>query len=115
MTSFMRRAADDPVRPDTTTAITITVDGQAYEGVRGQTLAGVILANGRTSWRRTSAHGAPRGLFCGIGVCFDCIATVDGERDVRLCQRLARDGDSVQTQHDRLPCPAESRGEAADD
>lgn len=93
----------DPVRPSAVSPITITVDGSPYTGVSGQTIAGVLLGAGRTSWRTATGSGRPRGLFCGIGVCFDCIATVNGIRDVRLCQRRAADGDEVVTQFDRLP------------
>jgi hypothetical protein len=75
----------------------ITVDGERIEGIAGQSLAGVLLAAGWSSWRRT-ASGAPRGVFCGIGVCFDCLITVDGERDVRACRRPASDGAVVLTQ-----------------
>lgn len=103
MPSFFCRPETDPAHPEQTATLTITVDDTAYTGVAGQTLAGVLLASGRTQWRRTSAQGRPRGLFCGIGVCFDCIATVNGVRDVRLCQRRAADGDRVETQHDALP------------
>ncbi len=93
----------DPVRPTQARTVTITVDGTAYVGIEGQTLAGILLAAGRDTWRQTSGAGRPRGVFCGIGVCFDCIATVGGLRDVRLCQRRAVDGDRVETQHDLLP------------
>jgi predicted molibdopterin-dependent oxidoreductase YjgC len=91
------------VRPDADAVrrrdapLTITVDGRPLEGVAGQTVAGVLLASGRLSWR-TGPSGSPRGVFCGIGVCFDCLVTVNGERDVRACRRRARDGDAVTTQ-----------------
>ncbi|MFF5261216.1 (2Fe-2S)-binding protein [Actinomadura viridis] len=75
----------------------LTVDGEPLEGVAGQTVAGVLLAAGRRAWREAPS-GAPRGVFCGIGVCFDCLVTVNGERDVRACRRRARDGDAVTTQ-----------------
>ena len=75
----------------------ITVDGERVAGIAGQSLAGVLLAAGRLGWRR-SASGAPRGVFCGIGACFDCLITVDGERDVRACRRPAFDGAVVHTQ-----------------
>ena len=101
-------AQRDAVRPRQTPAITVTVDGERVEGVRGQTLAGVLLGSGRLAWRATSERNEPRGAFCGIGVCFDCIAEVNGERDVRLCQRRAADGDRVATQHDALPVPVEA-------
>ncbi|MFM9372044.1 (2Fe-2S)-binding protein [Streptomyces sp. Da 82-17] len=94
----------------------ITVDGEPVDGVEGQTLAGVLLSDGRLAWRR-GRSGAPRGVFCGIGVCFDCLVTVGGERDVRACRRRARDGDAVTTQSraDRpgLPDDANSHGTEA--
>jgi hypothetical protein len=75
----------------------IVVDGEPVDGVTGQTIAGVLLAAGRRSWRQAPS-GRPRGVFCGIGVCFDCLVTVNEARDVRACRRRARDGDIVTTQ-----------------
>ncbi|MEU6859272.1 (2Fe-2S)-binding protein [Glycomyces sp. NPDC046736] len=89
----------DPIRPEPPAPLSITVDGVRVEGLQGQSLAGVLLAADRAAWRTTPA-GRPRGVFCGIGVCFDCVATVNGESDVRLCTRRARDGDAVATQDD---------------
>jgi D-hydroxyproline dehydrogenase subunit gamma len=80
---------DRPVR--------ITVDGEPVEGAAGQSIAGILLAAGRQSWRH-GPSGSPRGVFCGIGVCFDCLVTVNGQRDVPACRRRARDGDAVRTQ-----------------
>ncbi|MVU82403.1 (2Fe-2S)-binding protein [Nocardia sp. ET3-3] len=88
--------ATDPVGRDDR-PLSITVDGAVVAGVHGQTLASVLLAGGRPQWR-TAPTGGARGVFCGIGVCFDCVATVNGVPDVRLCRRPARDGDAVTTQ-----------------
>lgn len=93
----------DPIRPGATRPIELSLDGEQVTGIDGQSIAGVVLASGRLAWRRTSVEGRPRGLFCGIGVCFDCIVTVNGERDVRACQRRAADGDVVVSQQDSLP------------
>jgi hypothetical protein len=82
----------------------ITVDGEPVDGIAGQTIAGVLLAADRLSWRRQRS-GAPRGVFCGIGVCFDCLVTVGDERDVRACRRRARDGDVVTTQTRQAEVP----------
>lgn len=98
---------DDPIQPAEPTALTITVDGIAVPGLVGQSVAGVILASDSVGFRRTSHDGRPRGVFCGIGVCYDCLVEVNGLRDVRACQRRAADGDVVVTQHDPLPTPAE--------
>ncbi|NVI90954.1 (2Fe-2S)-binding protein [Actinomadura sp. BRA 177] len=75
----------------------ITVDGEPLTGIEGQTIAGVLLASGRRAWRE-GPSGSPRGVFCGIGACFDCLVTVNGVRDVRACARRARDGDTIGTQ-----------------
>lgn len=103
MTAFAVRPGDDPARPAQTREVTITVDGLRLAGTDGQSIAGVMLAAGRAAWRTTAAGRRPRGLFCGIGVCFDCLVTVNGIRDVRACQRLAREGDAVTTQDEALP------------
>jgi hypothetical protein len=100
------RAVDprrDPARPGSASPVTLRFEGREYSGVQGQSVAGVLLANGVLDWRTTSMRHEPRGLFCGIGVCFDCVVTVDGQRDVRACQRTARDGALVERQHDELP------------
>ncbi|WP_312034071.1 2Fe-2S iron-sulfur cluster-binding protein [Actinoplanes sp. TBRC 11911] len=88
--------SDDPVEPGATTAITVHVDGLPVSGLAGQTIAGVLLSTGRASWR-TTRRGRPRGVFCGIGVCYDCLLTVNGLSDVRACQRRAADGDVITT------------------
>lgn len=94
---------EDPIRPTGSEKVTITLDGVAVSGVIGQSIAGVILASGTVGFRRTSIAGAPRGVFCGIGVCFDCLVEVNGLRDVLACQRRASAEDVVVTQYDPLP------------
>ena len=107
MSAFLRRAADDPIRRRDGKAISIRVDGEQLTGVEGQSIAGVLLASGRLDWRVTSIDGRPRGVFCGIGVCFDCLVTVNDEPDVRACLQRAVHGDVVARQHDPLPTPVE--------
>lgn len=65
-------------------AVTITVDGVPLQAYLGETIAGALLANGQRAWRRTEI-GEPRGLFCGMGICYDCLVTVDGVPNVRAC------------------------------
>lgn len=90
----------DPVRPRDAEPVLLEVDGVAVEGLAGQTIAGVLLGAGRSSWRSSPRSGRPRGVFCGIGVCFDCLVTVNDVPDVRACQRRARDGDRITTTSD---------------
>lgn len=76
----------------------VTFDGAAIPFVSGQTVGAALLAQGIRSWRRTRHAHRPRGLFCGIGVCFDCLVTVDGIPNQRACLVLARDDMIVSTQ-----------------
>ena len=75
--------------------LTITLDGEPFAGTEGQTIAGMLLAARRRSWRTTSVDAAPRGVFCGIGVCFDCIVEIDGESGQRACMIPLEDGMEV--------------------
>jgi D-hydroxyproline dehydrogenase subunit gamma len=93
----------DPIQPHPETAVEIEFEGRTYRGVLGQSIAGILLANDVLDWRTTSSRESPRGLFCGIGVCFDCVVTVDGIPDVRACQRRARGSENVERQHFSLP------------
>lgn len=77
-------------------SVTVTVDGQPIAAYQGETLAAALLASGRRTFRHTVPAGHPRGVFCGIGVCFDCLVTVDGSR-IRACVTPVRDGMQVST------------------
>ena len=105
MTARIMPPDRDRIQPAPVDRLTITVNGERLDGVTGQSIAGVMLASGQSSWRITAGGRRRRGIFCGIGVCFDCLATVNGIRDVRTCQRLARDDDVVTSQDEELPRP----------
>jgi NADPH-dependent 2,4-dienoyl-CoA reductase/sulfur reductase-like enzyme len=64
----------------------------------GQTVAAALWAAGIRTWR-TTRGGAARGLFCGIGACHDCLATIDGTGSVRACLVEARPGMTVESDH----------------
>ena len=75
-----------------------TFDGAPVSFEEGQTVGAALIGAGIRSWRLTRIAGRPRGLFCGIGVCFDCLITADGEPNVRACVRQAAAGMTVTTQ-----------------
>jgi hypothetical protein len=60
-------------------------DDREIAFVAGQTVGAALIANGVYSWRTTRRFGRPRGLFCGIGVCFDCLIAIDGGPNQRAC------------------------------
>ncbi|MEV0386119.1 (2Fe-2S)-binding protein [Nonomuraea sp. NPDC050643] len=73
----------------------ITFDGRPVPVVPGQTIGAALHAAGVRSWRATRFGGRPRGLFCGIGVCFDCLVSVNGRAPERACLLEAAPGDEV--------------------
>jgi len=78
-------------------AVTFSLDGVPLQAYLGETIAGALLANGRRAWRHTE-KGEPRGLFCGMGICFDCTVTVDGVANIRACITPVADGMVVDTE-----------------
>ena len=80
-----------------TDRVSFTFDGRPLTAEPGQTVGAALLAAGIRSWRVTRAGGRPRGLFCGIGVCFDCLVDVNEDRAVRACLVPVREGDQVRT------------------
>lgn len=73
-----------------------TLDGRPIPFLPGQTIGAALMAAGVASWRTTRLEHRPRGMFCGIGICFDCLITVDGVPDQRACLVPAEEGADVQ-------------------
>ena len=81
-------------------ALSILVDGQELVAYEGESLAAALLASGRRFTRWTARAGEPRGYFCGMGVCQDCLVTVDGLPNVRACMMPVREGLRVEAGHE---------------
>ncbi|MDH6486327.1 (2Fe-2S)-binding protein [Streptomyces sp. SAI-127] len=86
------------VRAEPGPAFTVALDGREIEALPGQTVAAALWTAGVTSWRTTRGEGRPRGIFCGIGVCFDCLVTVNDRPNQRACLRPLQPGDAIRTQ-----------------
>lgn len=79
--------------------VTIVVDGEPVRAFEGETVAAALLAHGKRVLRVSSRFGEPRGFYCGMGVCFECVMTIDGRPGVRTCQTPVRDGMRLETQN----------------
>ena len=80
------------------TAVRLTVDGRAIDAREGDTVAAALFANGIDQCRTTPVSGAPRGPYCMMGVCFDCLVTIDGVGNRQGCLVRVSDGMAVETQ-----------------
>ena len=83
-------------------------DEREIDFVEGQTVGAALINAGIYSWWVTRRRRTRRGLFCGIGVCYDCLISVNGTPNQRACQVAAATGMTVTTQtgtgHDDLAC-----------
>lgn len=72
--------------------VRFTWNGTPVEAHEGETIGAALLAAGWRTLRHTPRTREPRGLFCAMGVCFDCLVTVDGRPGLRACMTPVRDG-----------------------
>ncbi len=79
--------------------ITIHVDGRPVQARPGEPIAAALYAAGLRTARFTPKHGEPRGLYCGIGQCTDCVMEVNDVPNVRTCVTPVAEGMKVRTQH----------------
>jgi predicted molibdopterin-dependent oxidoreductase YjgC len=75
----------------------MTLDERTVTAYEGETVAAVLLAEG-FHVLRTTPGGAGRGVYCGMGVCFDCLVVVDGVPNTRACVTWVREGMDVARQ-----------------
>ena len=79
-------------------AVALTVDGKPVRAMNGDTVAAALLAAGIDHCRTTPVTGAPRAPYCLMGVCFDCLVTIDGVGSRQACLVPVREGMTVETQ-----------------
>src|SRR5215468_4939664 len=107
-----------PDMQPTAAPVRIRFDGTEIEALPGETIAAALAAADIVAVRRTRS-GAPRGPYCGMGVCFDCLVTVDGRPNQRACLTKVAAGMDVRTAPsaaaDRAAKPAAPAEEVACD
>ena len=75
----------------------IEVDGQTLIAYPGETVATTLLAAGIQNFRYVAQSSEPNRLYCGMGVCLQCLVTVNGVPSCQACQMLAQPGMKVET------------------
>lgn len=76
-----------------------TYDGKDCTGYEGEPIAAALKAAGVMVHRYTRKKHEPRGIFCAIGRCTDCVMVVDGQPNVRTCVTPLKAGMDVRTQY----------------
>lgn len=71
--------------------VSFRFDGEMLTAREGETLAAALYAQGRRTLRMNRDDGGPRGAFCFMGVCQECVVSIDG-RLTEACRTLVHDG-----------------------
>ncbi len=79
-------------------AVTLYVEGEAVKASAGDTVAAAVLAAGLGHVRTMPGSGAPRGPYCLMGVCFDCLMEIDGVPNRQACMVTVTEGMRVRRQ-----------------
>lgn len=95
----MRISRSDSTLPQVTRGrqVAIIIDGRAAVAFEGETIAAVLLAQGLRVFRHSSKTEEGRGIFCGMGICYDCLVTADGMPNVRACMTPVTPGMAIET------------------
>ena len=83
------------------TPVSFTLDGRAAEGREGDTVASALLGAGVETCRSSAVGGEPRAPYCLMGVCFECLVTIDGVGNRQGCLVPLSDGMRIETQAGR--------------
>ncbi|MDA0260534.1 MAG: (2Fe-2S)-binding protein [Actinobacteria bacterium] len=78
-------------------AVTVDINGKPATAYLGESVATALLSEEIVAMRTTTL-GESRGVFCGMGVCFDCLVVVDGKPNTRACMTWVKEGMDIRTQ-----------------
>jgi sarcosine oxidase subunit alpha len=88
----------ETVRPSGKAALSFHFNGETVQAFEGQTVAQALVAANLRTCRMTPVTGSPRAPFCLMGVCFDCLVTIDGRQNQQACLVPVAQGMQVEMQ-----------------
>ena len=77
--------------------VSFTFNGNDVKCEQGQSIAAAVINTGTLALRTTRFGEEPRSIFCGIGICFDCVVVIDGVANQRSCLITAKPGMKVES------------------
>ena len=80
-----------------TEKVSFTFNGKDFVCESGQTIAAALIAADQRELRSTRFGNEPRSIFCGIGICYDCVVVVDGVSNQRSCLVEVKSGMKVES------------------
>jgi predicted molibdopterin-dependent oxidoreductase YjgC len=76
-------------------------EGRELQAPEGMNLAAALLSNGELEFRESPVTGAPRGPFCMMGACFECLVAIDGKSDRQAC--MVEVAENMEVRRQRRP------------
>lgn len=86
------------INPQTRSSKAFTFDGRKIAFEPGDSVAAALLAASVTAFRTHPITKTPRGPYCMMGSCFECLAEIDGSQNQQTCMTPARERMQVRTQ-----------------
>jgi len=84
--------------PEGDAVVSITIDGAPFAARAGDTVAVALLAAGIAAFRTTPVSAVPRGPYCMMGACFECLVEIDGQPNRQACMTRVAPGMRIATQ-----------------
>jgi hypothetical protein len=81
--------------------VTVYVQGQPVQVNAGESAAAAALLAGLSMTRRSPVNGTPRGPYCMMGVCFECLMVIDGIASRQACLVPVKEGMRIEPQDGR--------------
>jgi sarcosine oxidase subunit alpha len=77
--------------------INVLINGTQVDAYEGELVSTVLQAEGIYVFNHKHKTGKPSGIYCAMGVCYECLVTVDGVVNIRACQTFVKDQMEIQT------------------
>jgi predicted molibdopterin-dependent oxidoreductase YjgC len=90
-------------------SVAFTIDGRGAQAFAGDSVAAALLLAGMNHCRTTPVSGAKRAPYCMMGVCFECLVSIDGVGSRQACMIAVREGMRVETQQGARAITGEPR------
>lgn len=94
----MFKRLDEAQRQTLRAPVRVTVNGAELQCRQGDTVAAALFAGGVQACRDTAVNEVPRGPYCMMGVCYDCLVTIDGQANQQGCMTAVREGMKIERQ-----------------
>ena len=75
----------------------VKIDDKPEIAYAGELVSTVLQAEGIQIFNRKHKTGNPSGIYCGMGVCYECLVTINGVPNTRACQTVVEDGMIIHT------------------